>query len=215
MASVKLILNNYTTNVGSYNFTIDTSTASRKISNAYNDADNTSASARLTLASNRNNARKSELYMEFDKSNLNNIPAGSTIDTITANVRYYVNNTTYCTAVSVQLASDTTLKGIAVTTRSTSSAKYSITPGTWTLSDLQDIRLYISATHNTSTSSAYFYLYGADVTINYTAPTPTGPTNVRVKQNGSWVTPRKIMVKQNGTWTEASSIKVKSGGSWH
>lgn len=171
MASVKLILNGYTTNVGSYNFTIDTSNASRRISNAYANADNTSASARLTLASNRSSARTSELYMEFDKSALNDIPAAATIGTITANVRYYVNNTTYVSAVSVQLRADTTNKGSAVTTRSTSSEKYSITPGTWTRSELNNIRLYISATHNASTSSAYFYLYGADVTINYTLPT--------------------------------------------
>lgn len=168
MASVTIIPNGYT-HTGSYNFTVDTSNASRRISNAYNNADNTSSSARLTLASNRSSARTSTMYLEFDKSGLSSIPSGATINSISANVRYYVNNTTYVTAVSLQLYSDTTEKGSAVTTRSTSSAKYAITAGTWTRSDLDNIRLYISATHNTSTSSAYLYLYGADVTINYTA----------------------------------------------
>ena len=170
MPSVTIIPNGYTSNVGSYNFTIDTSNASRRISNAYHNADNTSSSARLTLASNRNSARTSVMYLEFDKSALDNIPSSATIGTITANVRYYVNNTTYCSALSIQLHANTTVKGSAVTTRTTSSAKYSITPGSWTLAELKTARLYISATHNKSTSSAYLYLYGADVTVNYTLP---------------------------------------------
>ena len=169
MASTTLIPNGYT-NTGSYNFTLSTNT-SRQISNAYHNADNTSSSARLTLASNRNSARTSEMYLEFDKSALDNIPSSATIGTITANVRYYVNNTTYCSALSIQLHANTTAKGSAVTTRSTTSAKYSITTGSWTLAELKTIRLYISATHNASTSSCYLYLYGADVTINYTLPT--------------------------------------------
>ena len=118
------------------------------------------------------------MYLEFDKSDLEDIPSSATIGTITANVRYGINNTTYVSAVSIQLHANTTAKGSAVTTRSTTSAtsggaKYSITPGSWTLSELQNIRLYISATHNKSTSSGYIYLYGADVTINYTVPTFT------------------------------------------
>ena len=155
------------------------------------------------------------MYLEFDKTYINSIPANATIGTITANVRYYVNNTTYVSAVSIQLHADTTAKGSAVTNRPTTSTKYSITAGTWTLSELKTVRLYISATHNRSTSSAYVYLYGADVTINYTTPTPTGITNVKVKSNGSWVQAQKIFVKQNGSWVEASAVKAKSGGSWH
>lgn len=155
------------------------------------------------------------MYLEFDKTAINSIPADATIGTITANVRYYVNNTTYVSAVSIQLHADTTAKGSAVTNRPTTSTKYSITPGTWTLAELKTVRLYISATHNKSTSAAYVYLYGADVTINYTTPTPTGITNVKVKSNGSWVQAQKVLVKQNGTWSEASQVLAKSGGTWH
>ena len=198
MASTTVIPNGYT-HTGTYNFTISTSTASRKISNAYNNADNTSASARLQLSGSTGSSRVSTMYLEFDKTSINSIPADATIGTITANVRYYVNNTTYVSAVSIQLYADTTAKGTAVTNRPTSSTKYSITPGTWTLAELKTVRLYISATHNKSTSAAYVYIYGADVTINYTTPTPTGITNVKVKSNGSWVTASKVYVKQNGS----------------
>ena len=170
MPSVKLIPNSYT-NTGSYNFTVSTSNNTYKISNAYTDADSTTY-ARLTLASNSNNARTSTMYMEFDKSAISNLPSSATISSISANVRYAINNTTYVSAVSIQLHANTTAKGDAVTTRSTTSAtsggaKYTITPGSWTMSELQNIRLYISATHNTSTNSGYIYFYGADVTVNY------------------------------------------------
>lgn len=165
MASVTIIPNGYT-NTGSYNFTTSTNT-SRQMSNAYHNADNTSSSARLQLASSRNSTRTSTMYLEFDKSALDNIPSSATINSVSANVRYYVNNTTYVTAVSLQLRANTTAKGSAVTNRPTTSTKYSINAGTWTLSELKTARLYISATHNASTSSAYLYLYGADVTINY------------------------------------------------
>ena len=156
------------TNTGTYNFTIDTSNTNRRISNAYNNADNTSSSARLTLASNRSSTRTSTMYLEFDKSAVSNIPSNATINSVAANVRYYVNSTTYVSAISIQLHTNTTAKGSAVTTRTTSSAKYAITAGSWTLSELSNIRLYISATHNAGTNPAYLYLYGADVTINYT-----------------------------------------------
>ena len=183
MASTTIIPNGYT-NTGSYNFTLSTNT-SRQISNAYHNADNTSSSARLQLASNRSNTRTSTMYLEFDKSALEDIPSSATIGTITANVRYYVSNTTYVTAVSLQLYANTSSKGSAVTNRPTSSTKYSITAGSWTLSELENIRLYISATHNASTSSAYLYLYGADVTINYTLPTAY---NVTASSSASGVT---------------------------
>lgn len=169
MASVTIIPNGYT-HTGSYNFTLSTN-ASRQISNAYHNADNTSSSARLQLASNRNSTRTSTMYLEFDKSAFDNIPSNATINSVTANVRYYVNNTTYVSALSIQLHANTTAKGYAETTRSTTSAKYSITAGTWTLAELKTARLYISATHNASTSAAYVYLYGADITVNYTAST--------------------------------------------
>lgn len=157
--SVKLIPNSYT-NTGSYNFTNQT------INNAYTDADSTSSN-RMTLTRSSSSTRKSEIYYEFNKSSLTNIPSNATITSITANVKYYVNSTTYVTAVSIQLCSNTTKKGSAVTSRPTSGTKYAITTGSWTRAELDNIRLYVSGTHNASNSNGYIYFYGADVTINY------------------------------------------------
>lgn len=144
------------------------------------------------------------MYLEFDKSALENIPSNATIGTITANVRYYVNNTTYVSAVSIQLRTNTTAKGSAVTNRPTTSTKYSVTPGTWTRSELNNIRLYISATHNASTSTGYLYLYGADVTINYTAETvhvtsvSVSPSSATIEQ-GETVELTETVLPSNAT----------------
>ena len=156
--SLTLIPNSYT-NTGTYNFTNQT------IANAYTNADSTTNN-RMTLARNNSTARVSEIYYEFDKSSISNIPSNATIS-VSANVKYYVSNTTYVTEVSFQLCSGTTKKGTAVTNRPTSGTKYSITAGSWTRDEIDNIRLYVSGTHNASNNNAYIYFYGADITINY------------------------------------------------
>lgn len=179
--SLKLIPNTYT-NTGTYNFTHQT------INNAYTDADDTTSN-RMTLQRSNSSTRTSEIYYEFNKSELDNIPSDATIDSITANVKYYVNNTTYVTAVSIQLYSDTTAKGTAVTSRPTNGTKYAITAGTWTLDELKKIRLYISGTHNASNSNGFIYFYGADVTINYSVTITEYQTTITNNASGITVSP--------------------------
>lgn len=145
---------------GTYTFTHQTA------ANAYTNADSTT-SDRLTLSANRNNARQSEMYYIFDMSDVSDIPSNATIDSVTANVKYYVSSTSYVTAVSIGLYTGTAAKGTAITTRPTSATKYAITAGNWTLSELQNARLYVSATHSRSNTAAYLYFYGADLTVNY------------------------------------------------
>ncbi len=147
-------------NTGSYNFTQGTT------ENGYANADNTTYN-RLTLARNNKSTRQSQLYFNFDMSALSSIPSGATITSVSSNVKYYISSTSYVTAVSIRLYSGTTAKGTATTQRPTSATKYSITPGTWTLSELQNARLYVSATHNASNRDAYLYFYGADLSVSY------------------------------------------------
>ena len=157
----QLIPSGYTSG-GTYTFTW------RNPTNAYYNADHSNGTyARLTLASNRTNQRVSVAYLEFDKTPLNSIPDGANIVSVESNIKYYVSSTSYITAFSTQLYTNTTAKGNALTNRPTSATKYALTTGNWTVSELQNIRLYISATHNLSTSNAYIYLNGADITVNY------------------------------------------------
>ena len=171
--SVVLLPNGFNNTVGSYHFT---TSSSYPLTNMYTDSSHTSSYTRLTLASNKNSSRKSEAYLLFDKSNLDNIPEEGTITGVSCKIRYAVGSTTYVSALSIQLASGTSLKGSTITTRSTTNstsggALYTVNGmggnTSWTRSELQDIQLYISATHNTSTSSGYLYIYGSDITISY------------------------------------------------
>ena len=148
------------TNVGSYAFT------SQTIANAYTDADSTTSN-RMTLARSSNSTRQSQLYYNFETSLFSEIPSYATINSVVANVKYYINSTTAVTAVSIQLHSNTTAKGSAITERPTTGTKYALTTGNWTLSELQNARLYVSATHNASSNNGYLYFYGADLTVNY------------------------------------------------
>lgn len=163
--SIVIIPNGYT-NTGNYNFTLTTTTGTNYIGNAYNNSNNTSY-ARLQLARSNSSTRKSEIYLELDKSGLSDIPNNATINSVTCYIKYYISNTTYATAFSAQLYANTTAKGNARTDRPTSATRYQITAGTWTRSELNNIRLYLTATHNTSNNNAYVYLYGLDVTVNY------------------------------------------------
>ena len=63
----------------------------------------------------------------------------------------------------------TTAKGSATTWVSSGSnvAKntYSLTTGDWTLEELADARIYITATNSARQNSRYIYVYGATLTV--------------------------------------------------
>lgn len=152
---------------GSYGFTT-TTTASSAVTNAYTNADSTT-SARLTVATTAS-GRKYEAYFYYDMSALTDIPSNATINSVSGRVKYKVSSTqtSRISAVTIQLYTSTTPKGSATTARTTSATVYTMTAGTWTLSELQNARLYVSAVRGTNTSnSAYLYLYGSDLTVNY------------------------------------------------
>ncbi|MBQ3989714.1 MAG: hypothetical protein II630_02630, partial [Bacteroidales bacterium] len=152
---------------GTYGFTTSTN-ANSAITNAYTSADSTT-SARLTVATTAS-GRKYEAYFYYDMSALTDIPSNATINSVSGRVKYNVSSTqtSRISAVTIQLYTNTTPKGSATTARTTSATVYTMTAGTWTLSELQNARLYVSAVRGTNTSnSAYLYLYGSDLTVNY------------------------------------------------
>lgn len=170
--SITLVPNAFDNTVGSYHFTTSTN-ATYQVSNAYKASTGTSSYARLQLASSSSSTRQNQAYFDFDKTEISNIPSNATNISVACKVRYAVNSTTYVSAISIQLRNDTTNMGSATTSRSTSNStsggtQYTLSAGTWTLAQLQNIRLYISATHNRSTNAGYLYFYGCDITITYT-----------------------------------------------
>ena len=155
MASVTLIPSGYT---GLTNMTID---SGNPIDRAYTDATSTTY-ARFNI----NASSTGSIYLTFDTSD---IPDGATISSVTARGKARVSNTTRVTNTVMQLYSSTTAKGSNRTFASTTASTQTITAGTWTLSDLRNLRLKVGGTGSSSTSSKRIDFYGADVTVTYTA----------------------------------------------
>lgn len=179
------------------------------IANGYTDATSTTYS-QINLT--RGSGAITYFYYKFDTSS---IPADATISSIScsAKLRISTTNSSYVTTRQIQLFSGTTGKGSASSVTN-SNTTIALTCGTWTRSELNDtrIRLYaVRGTKNTNTSYGFVF-YGATLTITYSYDAPDMP--LRVKQNGTWVTPTKVLEKNNGSWVEASKILVKDNGTW-
>lgn len=139
-----------------------TTSSSYPISNAYKGSGDTSTYARLSLST----STTGYLYLTFDTSD---IPSGAAITGVSGTVTVRVSSTSRVTSTVCQLYSGTTAKGSNVTFASTSTSNtVTLTPGTWTASELGDLRLRIGGTGSSSSQSKYIYLYGATITVSYT-----------------------------------------------
>lgn len=157
MPSVTLVPSGYE---GLSNMSID---SSYPISRGYTNADSTNYTRFNVTAS-----RTGEVYFTFDVSD---IPSGATITSVSANGKARVSNTTRITNTKMQFYSGTTAKGSNRTFASTQASKQTITVGSWTRAELNNLRLKIGGTASSSSSSKRIDFYGADITITYTAET--------------------------------------------
>ena len=109
-----------------------------------------------------------QLYYYFDTSD---IPASATISSVSCTAKAYINttNSSRITTRQIQLCTGTTMKGSA-STISNSTTAFTMTPGTWTYNEVQNmgIRLYVVRGTSNTTSNYNVRFYGATVTISYT-----------------------------------------------
>lgn len=157
MASVTLVPSG---NTGLTNATID---GSYPIDRGYTNADSTTYTRLNVTAS-----RTAEIYFTFDVSS---IPAGATISSVTANGKARVSSTTRITNTVMQFYSGSTAKGDNTAFASTTATKRTLSPGSWTRTELNNLRLKVGGTASSSSSSKRIDFYGADITITYTAGT--------------------------------------------
>lgn len=101
---------------------------------------------------------------------ISDIPNEATISSLTATVKIYVNSTSYVTNTRCQFYSNTTAKGSNYTFASTSNSNVvnMTNTGSWTVSELENLRLRIGGTGSNSNYNKYIYMYGATITISYT-----------------------------------------------
>ena len=132
--------------------------------NGYAESSNTTyATINLTTGS----GATTYIYFTFDFSG---IPNGATINSVSCSAKAYINttNSSRITTREIQLYSGTTAKGNA-STISNSTTAFTMTPGTWTRDELQNVRIRLHGVRGTSntTSTYYFRFYGATFTVNY------------------------------------------------
>lgn len=133
------------------------------LSNGYNGVSNTSNYARLQLSAN-NTTTQCYIYYTFD---IPDIPSDATITSVSCTARLYINN--YVSSSKIQLYSNTTAKGSSTSISNTSASNITISnTGSWTVNELNNLRLIISGQRSNTNNNSYIYFYGADITINYT-----------------------------------------------
>ena len=179
--------------------------SSYPISNGYTDATSTSY-AYITC----NTGSRAESHISYT-FNVSEIPEGATIDSVSCSVKSRVSSTSYLTASTIQLYSDSTAKGSATSAASTSATARSISStGSWTYEEIQNIQVRLTGTRGTSstTRAAYLYFYGATLTIEYslqgTAYTIGATSNV----TGTTVEPatQEVMEGESATVSIYSSL---------
>lgn len=180
------------------------------LNNALAGSTNTSY-AQINLTRNANAV--TQIYYNFGSLN---IPSDATNISVSCTCKCSINTTNSGRVATrqAQLYRGTTAMGTAYDV-TTSSTAFSVTPGTWTVANLNSgVKLRLYAVRGTSnvTSGYYFRLYGATLTVTYTEPS-TG-NKVFIKSSGTWKEAQKIFVKVSGTWKEVSKVLKKVNGSW-
>ena len=122
-----------------------------------------------------NTAANSEslLVYNFDCSA---IPQDAVIDSISCSAKGSAS-TNYFTTRTFQLYAGDTAKGSPVTI--SNNTVQSLTPGTWTREELNDIRIVERVVRGTSTTSQRFRFDGATLTITYSVPASYTINNVQ------------------------------------
>ena len=181
---------NPTGTIGSSN--ISTST-SYPLSNGYNGTSNTSRYARLNLSAN-NTSTTCYIYYTF---NVNGIPSNATINSVSCTVRIYRNSRVTQNTSAIQLYNGTRAKGSATNGLTTTASNIQIaSTGSWTVSELNDIRLRISGVRSSTSYSSYIYFYGADLTVNYTVNGVEYEVTATSEYDGAEVSPSSQFVLQ-------------------
>lgn len=157
------------TSYDTVNYSWASTNTSYPISNGYADSSSTTY-ARINLVT--GSQAESYIYYKFDFSD---IPSDATITSVTASAKANVSttNTTRVATKNMQLAtgfsSNITMKGSATSMPSTAASTTISSVGSWTLSEVKDagIRYYAQRGTGSTTSTYYFRIYGATMTVTY------------------------------------------------
>lgn len=189
------------------------------IANAYSDiSDSNSADCSLS------GRTTGTLYLDLGPVS---IPTGATISSIScqASLQISRNGSSSGMTASCQMYSGNTAKGSSTTlvTSATDVARttYTMNMGSWTASELQNARFYITMYNGASSTVRHIYVYGVALTVIYqvsgevyiyTINNITGDHTIIV--SGGSTPQDTAYFKVNGTWRQVSQIYKKINGTW-
>lgn len=129
------------------------------------------------------------------------IPTTATITSVSCLVKAHEENASRST-FTLQLYSGSTKKGSQTTVNGTSNTIYTLTTGTWTRSEIDDLTLHCRF--------GYYGggVAGATLTIEYSMPTASANVTLSVSESGWSISGEGIYKKQSGSWSTASSVTL-------
>lgn len=198
---------------------VSSSTTVTNESNALTGTDSTTY-ARMPIGQQTQN----HMIYAFDVSS---IPSNATINSVSCVVKASTATSGNITTKTVQLYSDSTAKGSTSTIPTTTGGTVTLSPGTWTRQELENIRIRFDGYYGGTSSNYNIDFYGADLTINYatggvvytyTISNIVADHTIVIKNatsqsvyrkvNNAWSKYSKIYIKQNNVWVEQSDFEA-------
>lgn len=155
------------------------------------------------------NASTSYYYFYLRGFSIDDIPADAQVSSFTVKIRGRASGAYNS---SMYLAHGTTTIANATATQFPNSS--SATTRTFANGDLtwaqiasygSDFGIRVNCRRNRSNTTSRYYIYGAEIDVTYTEPTPVSD-KVYIKQNGVWVEASKAYKKVGGVWVEQTSL---------
>lgn len=174
------------------------------MSNANNMYTPVSSTSYATITN--TNASTSYYYCYIRGFNFNDIPSNAEVSSFTIKLKGRASGA-YNSAMYL-CHGTTTISGATATQipNSSSAATRTFDNGSLTWADIvgygSDFGIRINCRRNAKSTQSYYYIYGAEIDVTYTAPT----TVMWVKQNGAYVAGTKTYKKVNGIYVEQTDL---------
>lgn len=187
----------------SYQFSNTSYLSSSTMSNAYTNIDSTT---KAQIDHTRSKTTAYQIYLRgFDFSQ---VPSNAVITSAIVKVKAYVKS---AKAQKPALYNNTKSISGAPTFSSTIGTSTSGTISTVDItSQFETYKGYgtnfgirFSLNRSKSSTASHLYIYGAEITVEYTLPT----NQLMIKDNGSWINVTTVYQKVNNTWVEQTDLE--------
>lgn len=134
-----------------------------------NGLTNHTSGTRCALYAVRSNGQASKMYYNFDCSD---IPSNAIINSVSCQLKAGSQGSSYYNSYTACLTSGTTAKTsmVSITGSNSSPSTQTLSGGTWTRADLDDIKVLFQVVANSDTTDTTWSFFGATLTVNYTVP---------------------------------------------